>query len=84
MSSEQNSTKTLATIRTGKAPTSHQGSESWAIETIFRFSHVAELDVDAREVTVLRADKSGTSPTGMRWVMWGGEILGSYSLEVVS
>lgn len=68
---------TLATIQSGRAPHKHQGTEQWAIETICQFS---ELDVRPAEVTILRHDRSGDSPTGMRYVMSGGSIIGSYSL----
>lgn len=69
--------RTLATIRTARACVTHQGTEQWAIETICSQS---DLDVDPTQVTILRHNGSGLSPTGMRYVMVGNSILGSYSL----
>jgi hypothetical protein len=71
--------KTLATIRSAKAAVTHQGTEEWAIKTICQMS---DLDISPAEVAILRHDTSGDTPTGMRYVMSGGSILGSYSLEL--
>lgn len=71
---------TLATIRSARGCVSHQGDEPWAIRTICEQS---ELDVHPTEVTILRHDGSGTSPTGLRYVAIGATILGTYSLELI-
>lgn len=69
-----------AKIIAAKECSGHVGDEQWAIRTICQMS---DLDVTPHEVTILRHDKSGDSPTGARYVMSGGVILGSYSLSAV-
>lgn len=66
-----------AKIQSG-GPVGHVGTEDWAVRTICQFS---SLDIDPAEVVILRAHKSGGSPTGMRWVVSGGAIVGTYTLD---
>jgi len=69
----------VATIQSARSCVTHQGTEQWAIKTICDMS---ELDVHPTEVTILSPVVERGSRV-MRWVLSGGTILGSYSLEEV-
>jgi hypothetical protein len=69
-------TTIYATIYSAKHCVGHLGSEEWAIRTICA---VSDLDVHPEEVQILRNVRN-EGGTGMRYVLSGGTILGSYTL----
>ena len=62
-------------IRSAGACVRHRGDEPWAIRTICAQSH---LNVHQSEVTILA--QVGTGASGIRYVMAGGTIVGSYQI----